>query len=166
MASVSQAEQRNPSSWWAKALVLAVVGGCTSLAPALTPAVAAEKTTKPRIQVNDVPGDYIQLETLWVPVVNRAGSNGYMGLVVRLWPGAETRLDACLTAPHVADALMVDFNRHPLERDVYENDKKLLARIQQVITAQGYDKAYKKIEAIHDFAAPDENSVMLTLTCR
>lgn len=166
MVSERPAQKNKRSSWWAKALVLAVIGGISPLTLALSPAVAGEKTSKPRVQANDIPGDYIQLETLWVPVVNRAGSNGYMGLVVRLWPGEQTRLDACFAAPHVADALMVDFNRNPLERDVYENDKKLVARIQKIVTDQGYNKAYKKIEAIHDFVAPDENSAMLTLTCR
>lgn len=132
----------------------------------MTPADAAEKASKPRSQVEDVPGDYIQLETLWVPVVNRAGNTGYMGLVVRLWPGDTTRYEGCIGAPHAADALMVDFNKSPLPPDVYYDDKKLLQRVTSVVNQKVADKTYKKIEIIRDFVSPDDQSGMLTLTCR
>lgn len=133
----------------------------------LTPAEAKDKASKPRIQVDDVPGNYIQLETLWVPVVNRAGNTGYMGLVVRLWPADDKRYEACIAAPKVGDSLMVDFNKSPLDPEVYNDTKKLVARMIAVIAAHQEDpKIFRKVEAIRDFVSPDEDSAMLTLTCR
>ena len=153
--------------WATPLLTAALLAFPLAVSPmATTPAHAAEKASKPRSKVEEVPGDYIQLETLWVPVVNRAGNNGYMGLVVRLWPGDTTRYEGCIAAPHAADALMVDFNKSPLQPDIYYDDTKLLQRVTSVVNQKVADKTYKKIEVIRDFVSPDDQSGMLTLTCR
>lgn len=130
------------------------------------PAAAADKTTKPRSQVEDVPGDYIQLETLWVPIRNRSGGVNYLGLVVRLWPGPTSRYEACLASPKMGDALLVAFNKDPITYEVYNDDKKLIKAVSDIIFSKVEKKVYMKVEIFRDFVLPDADSGMLTITCR
>lgn len=140
------------------ALAVALAGG--------TAFAQSAKTSKPRSQVDDIPGDYIQLETLWVPVLNQAGRAAYLGMVVRLWPGGQTRYEACVKAPWMGEALLIHFNDHPLDRATYEDDKRLNKLVAAVIEAEVGTAVYRKSHAFREFVVPDEESAMLTLACK
>jgi hypothetical protein len=150
--------------WFAVAWVVAAALSLSITLPST--AQAAEKTTKPRSQVEDVPGEYIQLETLWVPIRNRAKGVNFLGLVVRLWPGPETRYEACIASAKIGDALLVAFNKDPMGYDIYQDDKKLLALITSIVHSQVEAKVYMKIETFREFVLPDQESGLLTITCR
>lgn len=130
------------------------------------PASAAEKSAKPRSEVDQVPGDYIQLETLWVPVRNKHGGTNFLGLVVRLWPGDKTRYEACIDAPKMTDALLVTYNKTPMPIDTYMDDEAMLQSISDVIESHTEKGVFKKVEAFKDFVIPDNDSAALSLTCR
>jgi hypothetical protein len=129
-------------------------------------AEAADKTTKPRSQVEDVPGDYIQLETLWVPIRNRAGGVNFLGLVVRLWPGPDSRYEACLASPKMGDALLVAFNQNPISHEDYIDDKRLKQLVSDIVYSKVEKKVFMKIEIFREFVLPDADSGVLTITCR
>lgn len=145
----------------ALAALLAVIPGGPADA-----ASEGRKTTKPRVQVDEVPGDYIQLDPIWVPVMNRSGRPIYLGVVLRLYPGGETRFEACVTAPHVADWLIIEFNRHPMTREDYEDLPALKKRITDLIEKKAGASTYRQIEVMHDHQPPDEDSGSLSETCK
>lgn len=126
----------------------------------------SSKAAKPRTQVEDVPGKYIQLETAWVPVIDHKGRPSYHGLVVRLWPGPDTRYEACVQAPWVAEALLIHFNDVPIDRDTFEDAKRLNKIVSDVVKQATDQKLYRQAEAFHEFVIPDEDSAMLSNTCK
>lgn len=152
-----------PRRWLGLAAAAAMLAGAAAAAPALA---QSKKTTKPRSQVEDVPGEYIQLETLWVPVLNAAGRPTYLGLVVRLWPGGTTRYDACLQTPWVHEALLIHFSDSPLDRKTYDDDKALNRQVNDVVDRVAGSNVYRKAEAFRQFVTPDEDSSILSATCK
>jgi hypothetical protein len=144
----------------------AAVGLGLTLAATAPMGAASAQTTKPRSQVEDVPGAYIQLETVWLPVLNAAGRPTYLGIVVRLWPGPTTRYEACVAVPEVADQLLVHFNRQPMTREAYEDDKARDKQIMEVVVRTVGKGVFIKAESYRDFVIPDEESAILSATCK
>lgn len=134
---------------------------------ATAPALAASEVSKPRRDVENVPGDYIQLDTLWVPVLGGSGKPIFLGLILRLWPGPDTRYEACVEAPWITEAMLLYFNEHPLERDQYETAATLRKLVEKIISQHtGGRRIYRQIDILREPEMPDQDSQILTNTCR
>lgn len=131
------------------------------------PALAASEVSKPRKDVENVPGDYIQLDTLWVPVMGGGSKPIYLGLILRLWPGPDTRYEGCVEAPWIAEAMLLYFNEHPLEREQYDTVATLRKLVEKIITQHtGGKRLYRQVDILREPEMPDQDSQILTNTCR
>lgn len=142
-----------------------------ALLVAATPAALAgsggQKTTKARVDVDSVAGDYIQPEPVWIPVATQGrGRPIYLGLTVRLHPSTERRFDACVLAPHVTDWIVVDFNRAPPTRKDYDDPAKMRGRIEALILAKAGRGVFRQVEVLHEHRPVDEGSAALTEMCK
>lgn len=136
-------------------------------APAALAGSGGQKASKPRVDVENVPGDYIQPEPVWFPVATEGrGRPIYLGVTLRLHPSSERRFDACVLAPHVTDWIVVDFNREPPTRKVYDDAVKLRTRIEQLIAAKAGRGVFRQVEVLREHRAPDEASAELSDTCK
>lgn len=141
--------------------------GAASIALLAAPAVAQGATVgKPRDEVESVPGDYIQLDTIWVPVRTGGQRPRYMGMVVRLYPAREARYDACVTAPAVTEHILTRLNQHPLALALWEDTGKLGKLITALVDEAIEAPLYTRVEVLGHMEVPDEESALLTLTCR
>lgn len=125
-----------------------------------------KKAAAPRENVEDVPGDYIQIETLWVPIISTSGSVLYRGLVLRLWPGDTTRYEACIITPFVGDYLITKLNEKPVGNDFYTDEKQMRQLIETMVIQKAGKGIFKRVDILKDFAVPDQDSAILTRTCR
>lgn len=128
-------------------------------------AMAAEPTAKSRSEAEEMAGEYIQLETVWMPVMTD-GKAAYQGVVVRLWPRDDARYDACVKAPWVAEALLIHFNDTPIDRATFEDEKALDKIVDEVVAGATQKKIYRKVEIFTQFVIPDEASAILSNSCK
>lgn len=146
----------------AAAVVAALAGPATALAGS-----GGQKASKPRVDADSVPGDYIQPEPVWFPVVPEGrGRPIYLGVSLRLHPSSDRRFDACVLAPHVTDWIVVDFSRAPPTRKDYDDPVKLRNRIEALIVAKAGRGLYRQVEVLREHRAPDEASAELSNMCK
>lgn len=127
---------------------------------------SGQKSAPPRDQVDTIDGDYIQIETLWVPVISSGGSVLYRGLVLRLWPGDATRYEACVVTPYVGEHIIIALNQTPVTNDIYSDSKLMRQRISDLVDQKAGKGVFKTVEILKDFKIPDEGSATLSRTCR
>lgn len=148
--------------------VAAALTAATLAPPTVEAASGGQKASKRRIDVDDVAGNYIQPEPVWVPVqrTGRGGRPIFLGMTVRMHPGSERRFEACVLAPHVTDWIVVDFNRAPPTREDYDDIAKIRNRITDLVTAKAGRGVFRQIEILHEHQAVEESSAALSDMCK
>jgi len=145
---------------------------CLILVAAPTAGFAADKGSQGKkaapkpSDVDDLPGDYYQLETMWVPVLGAGGHPLYQGLVIRLWPGRDTRVAACLATQRIEEDILTHFNDDPIDLDTYTDTGKLVEIIKELAAKRAGDDAFQKVEVFHDFITPDRDSELVSRACK
>lgn len=77
---------------------------------------ASTMETPPRTKAQGVGGRYMQLNVLWLPVVQKA-RHRYQAVTARLVPHPAKRVMACFKAPWAQEALLFALNESPLTLD-------------------------------------------------
>ena len=75
--------------------------------------------TPPRTKAHRVAGRYMQLNVLWLPVVQQ-DRHRYQAVTARLVPHPANRVMACFKAPWAQEALLFALNESPLTLDAIE----------------------------------------------
>ena len=140
------------------------------------------KAAKPRSEVNSVPGEYIQLNVIWIPVSD-GHSTIYKGIFVRLYapppPSSEpqenekkkpvpedARLRACILTSWAREAIIAHFSDIPASLGEFGDPERLHRRIEQAVQTISEKDVYEKIEVSTEVLVADEQSEMLSNTCR
>lgn len=115
----------------APATALAAGGGAEGAAPA-----EEKKSSGPRRdQAAALSGEFILLDPLFIQVVDEERDRTSIGgIVVRLQPNPERRVDACYAIPRILDELVISF----YERRLTRKDQ----------TAAGHGPARKRVEEV------------------
>lgn len=116
--------------------------------------------------VPDLPGDYFQLETVWVPVIGAAGHPLYQGMMIRMWPAPDKRYEACVATPHIEEDLISWFNDNPIDLDTYSDTAKMAERITRIAEKRVGPDVFAKIEVFHEFLIPDRDSELISRACK
>ncbi|NKD85846.1 hypothetical protein HEQ63_06575 [Haematospirillum jordaniae] len=135
-----------------------------------------KKASKPRSEANAVPGDYIQLDVIWIPVVD-GQKTLYQGLFVRLFvppppepvegaPPSNARYQACVKAPWARQAIIAALNDIPASRKEFADEAKLKRRVEQAVQTISKEKVYRSIEISTNVLVPDADAAMLSNTCK
>lgn len=135
-----------------------------------------KKAAKPRSEANVIPGDYIQLDVIWIPVVD-GRKTLYQGLFVRLnvppapepvegAPPSTARYQACVQAPWARQAIIANFNDIPASRPEFGDEAKLKRRVEQAVQTISKEKVYRSVEVSTNVLTPDADSAMLSNTCK
>lgn len=135
-----------------------------------------KKASKPRSEANVIPGDYIQLDIIWIPVVEGQKAL-YQGLFVRLnvppvpepvggAPPSTARYQACVRAPWARQAIIANFNDIPASRAEFGDEAKLKRRVEQAVQTISKEKVYRSVEVSTNVLTPDADSAMLSNTCK
>ncbi|WP_041795609.1 hypothetical protein [Pararhodospirillum photometricum] len=127
-----------------------------------------EKMAKrPRDEADLTGGEMIQLEPMWVPVMNRGRGPVFYGITVQLTPQPDKIPDACYKTPWVTEALVLYFHDHPLPGMTQATlESAPLARALKGVVeavAPGLFKAVHLIEGSSDKI--NENDADLSLSC-
>lgn len=159
-----------------------------------------KKTAKPRSEVNAVPGEYIQLNVIWIPVSD-GKTTIYKGIFVRLYvppsPDLEesepqegepqenekqkaqkqknekkkdipedARFRACVLTSWAREAIITHFSDIPASLGEFGDPEKLNRRVEQAVQTISEKEVYEKVEASTEILVADEQSEMLSNTCR
>ena len=141
-----------------------------------------KKAAKPRSEVDTVPGEYIQLNVVWIPVSD-GQTTIYKGIFVRLYappppsdePPEKTkrktfpedgRLRACILTSWAREAIITHFSDIPASLGEFANSEKLHRRVEQAVQTISERDVYEKIEVSTEVLVADEQSEMLSNTCR
>ena len=141
-----------------------------------------KKAVKPRSEVDTVPEEYIQLYVIWIPVSD-GQTTIYKGIFVRLYAPpppsdepqenakkktfpADGRLRACILAPWAQEAIIAHFSDIPASLSEFADPEKLHRRVKQAVQTISEKEVYEKIEVSTEILMADEQSEMLSNTCR
>ncbi len=125
------------------------------------------KKSAPKIyQVEDMPGEYFQLEASWVPVMTPSGKIIYQSMVLRLFPEDEQRSATCALGPKLEEDLMIWFNDNILSMDTFTTPAKLESYVNTIAVKRLGEHRVKKIEVMTIFKAPDSNSEVVSRACK
>jgi len=125
------------------------------------------KKSAPKIyQVEDMPGDYFQLEASWVPVMAASGKIIYQSMVLRLYPEDEERSATCALGPKVEEDLMIWFNDNIISMEVFNTPAKLEGYVNTIALKRLGEHRVKKIEVMTIFKSPDSNSEVVSRACK
>lgn len=149
-----------------KGLAAALALATAVLAGAPEPA-EAQKVPRSRLEIDDVGGNFIQPEPVWVPVQAKGrGRPIYLGLLLRLHPHSERRFEACVLTPHVTDWIVIDFNQKPPTRAEFDDTAKMRKRVEDLVIAKAGRGVFRQIEVMEESTAVDEVNAELTLMCK
>ncbi|WP_404382494.1 hypothetical protein [Caenispirillum salinarum] len=120
-----------------------------------------------RGDVAELAGEYILLDPLWVPIQDTANQRTYHGgLLVRLKPNPERKVDACYVVPDVVDALVVDFFHNRLTRSEHQRPGYVAKRVQTVVEAEAGKDVFDMPQVFDQVPEMDDNSIKLSRTCQ
>lgn len=132
------------------------------------PAVAQSSSSGPtRDQAAQIPGQYIMLDPVWVPVHDVARDRFYSGgMLIRLEPAEGYRLDACYLVPRLIDGIVVSFFENPITRRDLQGKEPARKRIQEIIGSLTPDPVVNGISVFDQMPELDETSIKLSRACQ
>ncbi|EKV32125.1 hypothetical protein C882_3189 [Caenispirillum salinarum AK4] len=120
-----------------------------------------------RGDVAELAGQYILLDPLWIPIEDVANRRTYHGgLLVRLEPNPERKVDACYAVPDVVDALVVDFFHDRMTRSEHQRPGYVAKRIQDVVEREAGKDVFDLPQVFDQVPEMDDNSIKLSRTCQ
>lgn len=122
-----------------------------------------------RDQAGTMQGDFILLDPLFIPVLDEArGRTAYMGVVVRLQPNPERRLDACYTVPDLVDELVIDFFEKPVTREeqTAKGNGPIRKRVEAVVKRVAGPQVMSGVSVFDQMPELDETSAKLSRACK
>jgi len=164
-----QQGQRLLASLAVAALVLAPLAPTPALAedqPKKQTGSGGKKTAPKPSQVDEIPGDYFQLEASWVPVIRNDGAVIYESMVLRVFPEDDQRVAVCLLTPHLEEDLMIWFNNNLLSIDTYNTPAKLDKYVNDIVVKRIPPEMTKKIDILTIFKPPDQDSEVVSRACK
>lgn len=143
------------------ALFLSAAGGAPE-------APKEKKDTGPRRdQAGTMSGQFILLDPLFIPVVDEARNRTtYSGIMVRLEPNPDRRMDACYAVPRILDALVIDFYENRLTREQLEKQGPARKRVEEVVKRIAGPQVISTAAVFDQVPELDENSVKLSRACK
>lgn len=117
-------------------------------------------------QVDDIPGEYFQLEASWVPVIRQDGAVIYESMVLRIYPEDEQRVAVCMLTPHLEEDLMIWFNNNLLSIDTYNTPAKLEHYVDDIVYKRIKPEMLKRVDILTIFKAPDQDSEVVSRACK
>jgi len=121
----------------------------------------------PRTKADTVGGDYIQLHTLWLPVLQGRRSR-YEAFTVRLAPNPDKLVPACLKAPWAHEAVLMALNEQPVTvEDMTHLDAKALRdRLVARIATQVEPNLFTDVMVLSGILDAEPTSATLSEMCR
>lgn len=170
---------RHPSFLRRPRLAALLCAMLLGLAPATGPAVAASSgggeqgggkkadSGPSRDDAAQLSGQYIMLDPVWVPVVDTARQRTFTGgLLIRLEPAPEHRVDVCYLVPRLVDALVTTFFQNPITRDEQLRKEPVRKRVQTAVDTLADKSVMAGISVFEQMPELDDDSLKLTRTCR
>jgi len=126
-----------------------------------------KETVLPRTEADHVPGEYMQLNVVWLPIYNKNRSR-YQSVTVRLVPHPEHRVAACFKAPWAHEAILMELTKNPMTVDdiTHLKDKTLKARLLARIDSQVGRDLYTDVILASGAVPADPESQRLSEMCR
>ena len=126
-------------------LILIALTGTLAL-PQAAHAEQGKKAAKPKNQIDDVPGNFVQLDVVWVPVADPGERPIYQGIFVRLYLSDTERYDGCVKISYVPEMLIIALSDSPIRKRDYSDPKKLQSLIESIIMKGTGRRLYRQIE--------------------
>lgn len=127
-------------------LAALLTGGASLLTPQPAQAQQSKKTAKPKSQIDNVPGNFVQLDVVWVPVADPGDRPVYQGLFVRLYLSDTERYEGCVKIAYIPEILIIALSDNPIRKRDYSDPKKLQTLIEGIIMKETGRRLYRQIE--------------------
>ncbi|GAA0597824.1 hypothetical protein [Caenispirillum bisanense] len=127
-----------------------------------------KKDTGPRRdQADTLSGQFILFDPLFIPVVDeKRGRTTYTGLMVRLEPNPERRMDACYAVPRILDALVIEFYQNRLTREQFEKKGPARKRVEDVVKRVAGPHLISSAAVFDQVPELDDDSIKLSRACK
>lgn len=127
-------------------LIGLVAGGAVAVTPQPAAAQQGKKTAKPKSQIDDVPGSFVQLDVVWAPVADPGERPIYQGLFVRLYLSETERYEGCVKIAYIPEMLIIALSDNPIRKRDYSDPKKLQSIIESIVMKGTGRRLYRQIE--------------------
>lgn len=144
-------------------LMAAVVMAFALSGPALA---QQKKAAKPKSQVEDVPGNFVQLDVIWVPVGNPGDQPVYRGIFLRLFLSETERYEGCVKVAYVPEMVIIALADKPLTKKEFSDPKTLKTLIESIIMKNTDRRLYRQIEVSTQDMPLTKEDEALTNTCK
>lgn len=126
-----------------------------------------KETVLPRTEADEVTGTYVQLNVMWLPVLQGRRSR-YEAFTIRLVPHPDHRVLACFKAPWAHEAVLMALTEQPVKVEdmTHLETAALKTRLLERITSQVGPDLFTDVHIGSGIVTVDPESQRLSEMCR